>query len=185
MGSCFSSPQKPNMANSYKLSQEQIDHFMRFGYVRVPDCFSKAKANGWAGDVWSRLGYSPTDKSTWANEMTWMGDTKEEAVKTFAPKAWAAICELLGGEDRVAPESATWNDALIVNLGSPESEGKWPNPADLPGWHVDGDFFTHFLDSPEQALLVIPLFSDIQDRAGGTMVCPDALNFIAQHLVCG
>ncbi|KAJ6098811.1 hypothetical protein N7467_000346 [Penicillium canescens] len=150
------------MANFYKLSQEQIDHFMR--------------------DVWSRLGYSPTDKSTWANEITWMGDTKEEAVKTFAPKAWAAICELLGGEDRVAPESATWNDALIVNLGSPESEGKWPNPADLLGWHVDGDFFTHFLDSPEQALLVIPLFSDIQDRAGGTMVCPDALNFIAQHL---
>ncbi|OGE52840.1 hypothetical protein PENARI_c009G09495 [Penicillium arizonense] len=170
------------MANSYKLSQEQIDHFMRFGYVRVPDCFSKAKANEWAGDVWSRLGYSPTDKSTWANEMTWMGDTKEEAVKTFAPKAWAAICELLGGEDRVAPESASWNDALIVNLGSPESEGKWPNPADLPGWHVDGDFFTHFLDSPEQALLVIPLFSDIQDHAGGTMVCPDALKFIAQHL---
>ena len=144
------------MANSYKLSQEQIDHFMRFGYVRVPDCFSKAKANEWAGDVWSRLGYSPTDKSTWANEMTWMGDTKEEAVKTFAPKAWAAICELLGGEDRVASESATWNDALIVNLGSPESEGKWPNPADLPEWHVDGDFFTHFLDSPEQAFWSYP-----------------------------
>ncbi|KAJ5312785.1 hypothetical protein N7508_003615 [Penicillium antarcticum] len=170
------------MANAYKLSQEQIDHFMRFGYVRVLDCFSQAKANEWAGDVWSRLGYSPTDKSTWTNEMTWMSDTKQEAVKTFAPKAWATICELLGGEDRVAPESATWNDAFIINLGSPETEGQWSNPADLPGWHVDGDFFTHFLDSPEQALLVIPLFSDIKDRAGGTMVCPDALKFIAQHM---
>jgi hypothetical protein len=173
------------MANSYQLSHEQIDHFMRSGYVRVTACFSQAKATEWAGDVWSRLGYSPTDKSTWTNEMTWMGETKEEAVKTFAPKAWAAICELLGGEDRIAPESATWNDALIVNLGSPESEGTWPHPADLPGWHVDGDFFTHFLDSPEQALLVIPLFSDIQDRAGGTMVCPDSLKLIAQHMVCG
>ncbi|KAK4865752.1 hypothetical protein LT330_009185 [Penicillium expansum] len=166
----------------YKLSQEQIDHFMKYGYVRLPDCFSREKAAEWAGDVWTRLGVSPTNKSTWTTEITHMGDTKEEAVSTFSPKAWAAICELLGGEDRVAPESATWNDALIVNLGSPESEGTWPHPADLPGWHVDGDFFTHFLDSPEQALLVIPLFTDIQDRAGGTMVCPEAMKYVAQHL---
>ncbi|CAI7635259.1 unnamed protein product [Penicillium palitans] len=171
-------PAKPK----YKLSQEQIDHFMRYGYVRLPACFSREKAAEWAGDVWTRLGVSPTDNSTWTTEITHMGDNKEEPVRTFAPKAWAAICELLGGEDRVAPESAIWNDALIVNLGSPESEGTWPHPADLPGWHVDGDFFTHFLDSPEQALLVIPLFTDIQDRAGGTMICPEATKYVAQHL---
>ncbi|OQE33015.1 hypothetical protein PENFLA_c001G05779 [Penicillium flavigenum] len=167
---------------NYKLSQEQIDHFMRYGYVRLPNCFSREKASEWTGDVWTRLGMSATDKSTWVTEITHMGDTKEEPVRTFAPKAWAAICELLGGEDRVAPESATWDDALIVNLGSPESEGTWPHPADLPGWHVDGDFFIHFLDSPEQALLVIPLFTDIQDRAGGTMICPQAMKSVAQHL---
>jgi hypothetical protein len=152
---------------------------------RVPKCFSRKKATEWAGDVWQRLGISPTDKSTWTTEITHMGETKHEPVRTFAPKAWAAICELLGGEDRVAPESSTWDDALIVNLGSPETEGIWPHPADLEGWHVDGDFFTHFLDSPEQALLVIPLFTDIQERAGGTMICTDATKFIAQHLVCG
>jgi hypothetical protein len=48
---------------------------------------------------------------------------------------------------------------------------------------VDGDFFTHFLDSPEQALLVIPLFTDIEDRAGGTMICPEGMKYVAQHLV--
>ncbi|CAG8897629.1 unnamed protein product [Penicillium egyptiacum] len=186
MGSCCSStsedPDTMAAHSNYKLSQEQIGHFMRYGYVRLPDCFSREKATEWAGDVWTRLGVSPTDKSTWTTEITHMGDTKEEPVRTFAPKAWAAICELLGGEDRIAPESATWNDALIVNLGSPESEGTWPHPADLPGWHVDGDFFIHFLDSPEQALLVIPLFTDIQDRAGGTMICPQAMKSVAQHL---
>ena len=135
--------------------------------------------------VWKRLGVSPTEKSTWTTEITHMDETKHEPVRTLAPKAWAAICELLGGEDRVAPESATWNDALIVNIGSPETEGTWPNPADLWGWHVDGDFFTHFLDSPEQALLVIPLFTDIQEHAGGTMICSDATKVIAKHLVCG
>jgi hypothetical protein len=190
MGACCSSSSEPEhttleMASNpqYKLSHEQIDHFMRHGFVRIPQCFTQKKANEWAGDVWKRLGVSPTDKSTWTAEITHMGDTKQEPVRIFAPKAWSAICELLGGEDRIAPESATWDDAFIVNLGSPESEGTWPNPADLWGWHVDGDFFTHFLDSPEQALLVIPLFTDIRERAGGTMVCSDAMKFIAQHLV--
>ncbi|CAL5874307.1 uncharacterized protein PFLUO_LOCUS8602 [Penicillium psychrofluorescens] len=166
----------------YKLSTEQVDHFMRFGYLRLTDCFSREKAAQWTGDVWTRLGYSPTDKSTWACERINMPQHKEEPVKTFAPKAWAAICELLGGEERVAKDSAIWDDAMIVNLGTDEWEGRSPEPADLPGWHVDGDFFIHFLDSPEQALLVIPIFNDIQDHAGGTMVCPDAIKRMAQYL---
>lgn len=167
----------------YKLSQEQIDHFMRHGWVRVPDCFSREKAAEWTADVWTRLGFSHDDKSTWVTECTHMPEHKEEAVKTFAPKAWAAICELLGGESRVAQDSATWNDAFIVNLGTEEMAGKWPNPQELEGWHVDGDFFVHFLDSPEQGLLVIPLFSDIKVHGGGTMVCSDAIKGIATHLV--
>ncbi|KAJ5107350.1 hypothetical protein N7456_004025 [Penicillium angulare] len=159
----------------YKLSPEQIAHFMQYGYVRVPRCFSREKAAAWTADVWTRLGFSPTDKSTWVTECTHMPEHKEEHVKTFAPKAWAAICELLGGEDRIEEDSATWNDAFIVNLGTPESEGKWPHPSELEGWHVDGDFFIHFLDSPEQGLLVIPLFNDIQEHGGGTMICADSV----------
>ncbi|KAI2790037.1 hypothetical protein POX_d05541 [Penicillium oxalicum] len=173
---------KNSQESQYRLSQDEIDHFLRHGYVRIPNCFSREKAAEWTAEVWTRLGYSPTDKSTWAAERIHMPDHKSEPVQTFAPKAWAAICELLGGEDRVAAHSAVWNDAFIVNLGTPESEGKWPQPAELTGWHVDGDFFIHFLDSPEQGLLVIPLFTDIQEHAGGTVVCSDAIGKMAQHL---
>jgi len=52
----------------------------------------------------------------------------------------------------------------------------------LGNWHVDGDFFVHFLDSPEQALLVIPLFSDIAARGGGTMIAPEGVNLISRYL---
>ena len=31
----------------------------------------------------------------------------------------------------------------------------------------------HFLDSPEQALLVIPIYSDIKPEGGGTYICPE------------
>jgi hypothetical protein len=167
----------------YHLSDEQKAHFMRYGYVRIPQCFSREKAAEWTKDVWTRLGYDPSDKSTWARERINMPSHRSELVQTFAPKAWEAICDLLGGEERIATESTWWNDGLIVNLGTPEWENKIPNPADLENWHVDGDFFIHFLDSKEQGLLVIPLFTDIQEHAGGTMISPDGIGKIAKHLV--
>jgi hypothetical protein len=40
----------------------------------------------------------------------------------------------------------------------------------------------HFLDSPEQALLVISIFSDIQPRGGGTMIAPDSIPVMARFL---
>lgn len=98
----------------------------------------------------------------------------------FAPRAWAAICELCGGEERITPESRLWKDSLIVNLGSAVGEGKPVPPQDLQGWHVDGDFFVHYLDSPEQGLLVIPLFTDIMPEGGGTMICPEAIPTVAK-----
>lgn len=171
--------QSPN----YALTEEQKAHFLKHGFVRIPNCFSPEKAAEWTDNVWVRLGYSRTDKSTWAKERINMPHHRREPARTFALKAWAAICELCGGEDRISDEFLDWRDSLIVNLGTEEWEGRAPHPRDLDNWHVDGDFFVHYLDSPEQALLVIPLFSDIKQRGGGTMICPEGIPFIARHLV--
>jgi len=46
-----------------------------------------------------------------------------------------------------------------------------------------GDFFIHFLDSPEQGLLVIPLFTDILPNGGGTWICSEGVGKLAQWLV--
>ncbi len=164
------------------LTDDQIASFMKYGYLRLENCFSKEQAAEWTKDVWTRLGFDPNDKSTWTRERTNMPAHHNVPVSQFAPKAWNAICELCGGEDRVAPWSDKWNDALIVNLGSKEYEGKTVDPKTLPGWHVDGDFFVHFLDSPEQGLLVIPLFTDIVADGGGTVICPEGVGEIARYL---
>lgn len=40
----------------------------------------------------------------------------------------------------------------------------------------------HFLDSPEQALLVTPIFSKVVPRGGGTYIAPDGVGLIARYL---
>ncbi|KAG6377121.1 hypothetical protein JVT61DRAFT_1172 [Boletus reticuloceps] len=91
--------------------------------------------------------------------------------------------ELLGGKERIDEPSSTWGDSFIVNLGTESLESIDPvEPQALDNWHVDGDFFVHFLDSPEQALLVIPIFSDIKPRGGGTFIAPEGVNMVAKYL---
>lgn len=89
----------------------------------------------------------------------------------------------MGGEERIDDDASTWGDSFIVNFGTPETEGAAPpRPKDLTNWHCDGDFFVHYLDSPEQALLVIPVFSAIKPRGGGTYIAPDGIDLIAKYL---
>ena len=164
------------------LSEADIQHFLSHGWVKLPACFTREQAAAITSSVWTRLGMSPTDKATWAAERTNMPWHQAFSVAAFAPKAWAGICELLGGAARISAASGTWRDSFIVNLGTPAGEGKAVPGEKLFGWHVDGDFFVHYLDSPEQALLVIPLFTDIGPAAGGTMLCPGAIKRVARHL---
>ncbi|KAJ6469261.1 hypothetical protein C8R45DRAFT_1055112 [Mycena sanguinolenta] len=163
------------------LTEAQKSFFLTHGFVHLPGCFSRAASDAFTAALWPRLGMSPTDKSTWHTERTNMPSSANSVpIAEFAPAAWAAICELLGGEARISDKTKKWNDSFIVNLGV-EGQGEVP-PRELEGWHVDGDFFVHFLDSPEQALLVIPLFSDIAPGGGGTAICTDGIGVVAKHL---
>ncbi|KAF8217553.1 hypothetical protein K438DRAFT_1795201 [Mycena galopus ATCC 62051] len=162
------------------LSAAQKSDFLTHGFVHLPNCFSREASDIFTSDLWTRLGMSPHDKSTWHTERTNMPSHHSVLISEFAPKAWSAICELLGGEGRISDETRVWKDSFIVNLGK-EGQGEIAF-RELDGWHVDGDFFLHFLDSPEQALLVIPIFSDIGPGGGGTAICTDGIGVVARHL---
>ena len=160
------------------LQESDIQFFMTHGYVKIPACFSKDQGEHLMGNLWQRMGVSP-EKSTWHTERIDLPGSRNISIRDFAPKAWAAICDLLGGEKRLARGSDYWDDSFIVNLGTSAGAGKHIEPN---GWHIDGNFFAHFLDSPEQALLVLPLFTDVKSGGGGTMLCPGALPLIANFL---
>jgi hypothetical protein len=178
--------------STYKvLSQEQIDHFLEHGFVVIPQAFTPEQAAEKTANLWTRLGYSPDDPETWLSDRVNMPVHGRYRVQEFSPKAWNAMCDLLGGEERVDPDNATWSDGFICNFGSKKWDDVWdggksgvnPNdPKQLDNWHVDGDFFVHFLDSKEQGLLIIPLFSDVVPNGGATMVSPDGIGKLAHWL---
>ncbi|KAG8833362.1 hypothetical protein FRC18_003721 [Serendipita sp. 400] len=177
--------------NTYQvLTAEQIDHFLENGYVVIPSAFTREQAAEATKDVWTRLGYDPNDKTTWVSERVNMPWHRRFPVQIFAPNAWGAICDLLGGEDRIDDSASSWSDGFICNFGTKEleeasskGEENLNDPKKLNNWHVDGDFFVHFLDSKEQGLLVIPLFSDVVENGGGTMISPDGIGKLGKWLM--
>jgi hypothetical protein len=166
-----------------EISDAQAEQFLTKGYVRIDGAISSEKVQAWTSKVWTRLGYEKNDMSTWAQARIHMPSHERAEVKELAPRAWAAICDLCGGEERIQ-QPCVWGDGFIVNLGSPEDAEMWQAPsAEVSGWHKDGDWFKHFLDSPEQGLLTIVLWSDVAPQAGATFVAGDSVGPIAQFLV--
>lgn len=162
------------------LTDAQIEQFLTHGHVVIPDCFSRDFAEAWTANAFHRLGYDPNDPATWAQEIVHMPSAQRIPMQEIAPKAWQAACELLGGADRVSP--CTWGDGMIVNFRKGADRSWQPPSPESGGWHKDGDFFRHFLDSPEQGLLTIVIWSDIEPQGGGTFVACDSVPPVARLL---
>jgi Phytanoyl-CoA dioxygenase (PhyH) len=163
------------------LSAEQIESFVEDGHVRLTGCFTREDAQPWLNQAWVRLGYDRDDPGTWVEQRVHMPTLRRVDVADFAPKVWGAACQLLGGEERIE-QPYTWGDGFIANLGIGADRPWEPPSASSPDWHKDGDFFRHFLDSPEQGLLTIVLWSDIEERGGGTFIAPDSVAPVARLL---
>ena len=163
------------------LSEEQVAHFLKHGHLVIHDCFPRAFAEDWTANAFRRLEYDPGDPSTWQQEVVHMPSAQRVSMPEIAPKAWQAACALLGGEERVSP--CAWGDSMIVNLRKGADQPWQPPSASVGGWHKDGDFFRHFLDSPEQGLLTIVIWSDIEPQGGGTFAAGDSVAPVARLLV--
>ena len=132
--------------------------------------------------AWIRLGYDPDDPRTWAQQRVHMPSLRHLEVRDFAPKAWARGLRAprRRGADRPALHVGRRLHRQPRARRRPRRGSRRRPPR--PGWHKDGDFFRHFLDSPEQGLLTIVLWSDIEHRGGGTFVAADSVGPVARLL---
>jgi hypothetical protein len=165
------------------LTPEQKEEFLTQGFTIIRGGFTPEQAAPLLEKMWIRLGYDPSDKATWEQHRIHMPSIESVEVREFAPKVHGAMLELLGGEERING-NIRWSDGFIVNLGADDHAETWEAPSpNVPGWHKDGDFFLHFLDSPEQGLLTIVLWTDVLPRGGATFVAADSVPVMARYLV--
>jgi hypothetical protein len=172
----------PSSSTSHHaLSDAQIDHFLAYGHVILSDCFSREAAQQLIDDAYNQLGYDPNDASTWAKPLVGVFPSHSTPLRQFSPQIWDAVCQLVGGEERVADPDCGLGQ-LIINFWRGRDE-PWEAPSPrVKGWHKDGDFFRHFLDSPEQGLLLVPLLSDVAHKGGGTTFAADSVPVVARLL---
>jgi hypothetical protein len=165
------------------LSESEIQQFIERGFVRVCGCFSRELARDLTSRACERLFCSLDDPETWPKGRLRAPHSQRVPFESIAPKAWKAACELIGGADR-ALLPCSWGDEFIINFGREGIEWQPASPViyDWQVWHKDGDFFRHFLDSPEQGLLVLANFSDIGERGGATSLACDSVGHVARFL---
>jgi hypothetical protein len=169
------------MTTNQVLTNEQVEEFVARGFIHLPHAIPPAFVEEATDNLWTRLGYVEDDPSTWTEARIHTPKRRRWELREVAPVVWGATCDLVGGPGRVA-EPLVWFDSFVVNLGVGADE-PWKEPSvALPGWHKDGDFFRHFLDSPEQGLLTFALYSDVRSRGGATMILPQSVGAVARYL---
>ena len=163
-----------------KIREEFLQHHM----VHLKGALPPDMCEEWVADYFARTGIDESDPSTIPDDTNgFAASTRTIPIPEASPMAWDAICELLGGEDKIDERTRFFSNGfnLNYNLGADEP---WQGPSpDRPGWHKDGWFFRHFLDSPEQALLCLVVWRDIGPQSGGTFFAPDSVAPICRELL--
>lgn len=147
------------------LSSAEIEQFIEKGYVVVRNAFPRELATAILPWVWEQMSLSPTDRAAWTKpsihiKTFYQGGLFEQV---YTDRLRAAVDDLLGEGRWIVPNRSGWWPCRFPGFEKPP----WTPPAG--GWHVDG-IHQHHLTSPDQGLLGIMIFSEINPGDGGTAI---------------
>lgn len=151
------------------LGSEQVEKFVRDGFVPVSQAFPRSVAQQCRELLWEKSGLDPEDPGTWTQPVVRIGGCVEEPFVRAANTAalHSAYDQLVGVGRWVAPEA----------LGT--FPIRFPRPGDPgdTGWHLDGSYAASGeqwpmvnLRSHGRALLMLFLLSDIGPDDAPTLV---------------
>ena len=160
------------------------EEFLKNYMVHLKGALPRSLCEDWVQDYFTRMGIDESDPSTIPQDANGFAErTRSIPVQEASPMRWDAMCELLGGEDRIDERTRNFNNSFNLNVNNGADE-VWKGPSsESPGWHKDGWFFRHFLDSPEQALLCLVIWRGIKPQSGGTFYAPDSVPLICRDLL--
>lgn len=182
------------------LEPEQIEQFLRDGFLVVEGAFDPAVAARWREDAVHRIreqpaqwvrgydpdvgpslaGFDPGEPATWTWPLIELRGSERVEIAEFSPDGWAAICDLLGGPDRIRTRS--WDNYMIINL---RANAELPEHTPQPGWsswHIDDPSPLTRIDRINNGLVCIALFDDLLPRSGNTWLAPDSVPRVAADL---
>lgn len=166
------------------LTIEQVEQFMELGWCKLESAYSERDALAAQAVVWRRLesrGVYKDDRSTWTQPMVRMNENYDtpEFRRCKTDRLRDAIEDLIGAGRWALREKPIGWGWWPVNFFS-GADRPWDVPVE--GWHVDGIHHPQFVDSKEQGLLLLCLFSEIKPRGGGTLVAEGSHKAVANVL---
>lgn len=156
------------------LTPAQVEQFVELGYTLLSEAFPREVAIAIRRAVLEKINAREDDPATWTMRRNHIADSYSgEPFMSACTARYNASLDDLMGESRWVPiRNLGWWPVLFPGYDSPP----W-RPLD-DEWHIDGGFFHHHLDSPEQGMLPIFIFSDIGPGDGGTAIA------VGSHKVC-
>ncbi|GGG23664.1 hypothetical protein [Paenibacillus abyssi] len=177
---------------TYKvLTEEQVEHFIEKGWVKLEGAYAREDALAAQDYLWTevekRSSVRRDDKATWTQPMVRINETflTPDFERCNSARLGDAIEDLIGhgrwanrtvyGETKQLSGFGWWPVNFFLDADQP-----WTVPVN--GWHWDGIHFKHYIDSPEQGLLCLCLFSDIAHQGGGTFIVEGSHKVVARFL---
>jgi hypothetical protein len=156
------------------LHDRQVQQFIQDGFVRIDRAFPTELAAECRSYLWRDTGYDPADPSTWIRPVVRLPYRDEEPFRQAANTARLhAAFDRIVGKGRWRPRTNL--GTFPIRFPSPEDPGD-------TGWHVDKSFAAEDsvpedyntwrvnVRSKDRALLMLFLFSDVDERQGPTRI---------------
>lgn len=167
------------------LTNEDVERFIEDGYLIVRNCFDPKAYWHWVEESLAKADMKIDDESTWPDEEVGHFQTPnagyEAECKDMAPKLWDAICDLVGGEERIL-QPLKLRSAFTCNFNYRASQEWVPPGTQAKRWHKDGATYRQFLDSPEFTLLPLMYWTDAEHQGGATFCSPGSVKYVVTQL---
>lgn len=180
------------------LTDSDIEQFIEQGYICLKEAYPRKTALEAQDFLWDRIserypeyGLKKDDPETWKPVL------EKDAAANFPS---IHLREFFNEPIFKACETQRLAGAIedLIGVGrwalkhEPHNWGWWPvnfamgadQPWDVPtnGWHWDGMGRKHFVNSPQQGLLVLPCFSDVASHGGGTLIATGSHKIVSRYL---
>jgi hypothetical protein len=172
------------------LTEQEVEQFCERGWVKLKEAFDPSDALAAQDYLWTKVeerGVLRNDPSTWTQPMVRINENYSEGpFQRCNSKRLGDAIEDLIGHGRWATRTVYGETETLGSFGwwpvnfSLDSDQPWTVPKN--GWHWDGIHFRHRIDSSEQGLLCLCLFSDIAHQGGGTFIAEGSHKVVAKFL---